>query len=429
MILVQEHKEPQHNLKTEKFLTPKRLSLALSQHAGEPSTPCVSLGQEIKEAQNIATSSGYISSPLHAPCDGKIIAIEIGNHPVLRKSECITIQCQANNKGYPSLIKNIENTTKESLLKDIKDAGIVGLGGAAFPAHVKLNPPKKIDTIVINGCECEPYLSTDNRMMIENLTEIFKGIEIIAKIIEPNEIIFAIESNKPEAIKKLNLFINTKKFGFSKIRLSVLKTAYPQGGEKQLIFSTTNRKVEPGKLPLDIGCLVQNVATAFAIYEAVYLKKPLIERLVSFCGDALLKPKNVWVKIGTSLQELFDEKILEFKEEPKKVISGGPMMGVCLDNLNYPILKGSGGFLFLSSPVSEEKEYPCIRCARCIDACPMNLLPLEYAKIIKKEKYNLLTDLSIKDCIECGCCAWVCPSKIPLVHYVKIGKKYEPKNI
>jgi len=428
MISVQEHKEPQHSLKTEKFLKPKRLSLALSQHTGKASLPCVSIGQEIKEAQNIANSSGYISSSLHAPCNGKVLSIDIGNHLVLKKSKCITIQCQPDNKLYPPIIKNIENITKESLLKDIADAGIVGLGGAAFPTHVKLNPPKKIDTLIINGCECEPYLATDNRMMLENLSEIFKGIEVIAKLIEPKEIIFAIENNKPEAIKKINLFISIKKVKLQKLSLAILKTAYPQGGEKQLIFSTTKRKVEPEKLPLDVGCLVQNVATAFAIYEAVYLKKPLIERLVSFCGDALLKPKNIWVKIGTSLQELFDEKILEFKKEPKKIISGGPMMGVCMNSLNYPILKGSGGFLFLSDPIIEEKEYPCIRCARCIDTCPMNLLPLEYVKIVKKEKYDLLTNLNIKDCIECGCCAWGCPSKIPIVHYVKIGKKYEPKS-
>jgi electron transport complex protein RnfC len=188
----------------------------------------------------------------------------------------------------------------------------------------------------------------------------------------------------------------------------------------------TGRKVPPAGLPFDVNCLVHNVATCFAIYDAVYNQKPLIERLVSFAGDALVKPKNIWVKIGTTLKELFDKKILEFKDEPRKIICGGPMMGIALDGLDYPILKGTGGFLFLKDG-EQKPESPCLRCARCVDVCPMNLLPLEYMKKVKEEEFDSLNELNISDCIECGCCTYVCPAKIPLVHYIKQGKLYAPK--
>jgi len=302
------------------------------------------------------------------------------------------------------------------------------MGGAAFPTQVKLSPPKEIDTLIINGCECEPYLATDYRLMVENLEEIFKGIEIICRLIKPKQVIIAIEDNKPLAIKKSNRFVSVRKFALPEAKVIVLKSSYPQGSEKQLIQSTTKRKVPPRGLPLDVGCLVHNVATCFAIYEAIYLGKPLIERLVSFCGDALVEPKNIWLKIGTTLKELFDQKILEFKTPPEKIISGGPMMGISLDSLDYPILKGTGGFLFLKDLKNIGEESPCIRCARCIDVCPMNLMPLEYAKRVRIEEYNNLDQLNIVDCIECGNCAYTCPGKIPIVHYVKIGKKYAPKS-
>jgi len=206
------------------------------------------------------------------------------------------------------------------------------------------------------------------------------------------------------------------------LQLKILKSVYPQGGEKQLILNTTRKKVPPKKLPADVGCLVFNVSTIFAIYEAVYLNKPLIERLVCFCGDALKNPKNIWVKIGTTLEELFNEKILEFAHQPKRIISGGPLMGLSLSSLKYPILKNSGGFLFIANDIENTIETPCIKCARCVDVCPMNLLPMEFAKLTKHQDYQKLSQFYIADCIECGCCAYICPAKIPIVHYTKIGK-------
>lgn len=422
MIRVDEYKEPQHNLHSEKFLSPGKLYLPLVQHTGKPSIATVKPLDVVKTGQIIADSDGLISAKLHAPKKIKVLAIDDWYHPVLKRAKCIIAETIEEEHNYNQR-DNIRKLSKEELLEIIKESGIIGMGGAAFPTHVKLNPPKKIETLIINGCECEPYLANDYRLMVENMDAIFKGIEIICRIIEPKNVIFAVESNKPEAIKKLHLIKSMKKHRLPGLFLAILKTAYPQGGEKQLIYATLKRKVAGGKLPFDVGCLVQNVGTCFAVYEAVFLNKPLIERLVTFAGDALIAPKNIWVKIGTTLKELFDKKILAFRTEPKKIISGGPMMGIALDNLDYPILKASGGFLFLNKiELHEEKQ--CIHCARCIDACPVNLLPIEYAKRVKKDEYAQLNGLNIKDCIECGCCSYVCPAKIPLLHYIKIGKKY-----
>ncbi len=421
MVPIEEHKSPQHNIASEKFLTPKKLYLPLSQHIGAPSVACIEMGSEVEERGVIAKEAGYISARLHAPASGKFLGLENWAHPNLKRAPAMVIQAQEKTFNY-SQRKGIETLTNQELLEIIKNNGIVGMGGAAFPTHVKLKPPKRIDTLIINGCECEPYLATDYRLMVENLNDIFKGIEIISRLTNPKKIIFAIEENKPAAIKKINLAVNTKKFDLPQMSVVILKSRYPQGGEKQLIQATTKRKILPQKLPLDVGCLVHNVATCFAIYEAIYFNKPLIERLVSFCGDALVAPKNIWVKIGTTLKELFDNKILELKKEPKKIICGGPMMGIALNNLDYPILKASGGYLFLEKEAIDSQEKPCIRCGRCIDVCPMNLMPLEYPKRVKNDDFEPLGDFNIADCIECGCCAYACPAKIPIVHYVKLGK-------
>jgi electron transport complex protein RnfC len=427
MLKIREYKEPQHNLSTEKFFSPKKLYLPLSQHTGKPPSLCVKEREVVEEVQLIAKKDALISSNLHSPKKGIISKITNFNHPILKKARTVILECQEEEKkAYKT--RSVEDFSKEKLLNIIEEKGIVGMGGAAFPTYVKLNPPKKVDTLIINGCECEPYLACDYRLMVENIEEIFKGIEIICKIIEPKEVFFAVEDNKEEAIKKINLCLSLKKFNLPKAKLVILKTSYPQGGEKQLIYSITKRKVPPKGLPFDVGCLVQNVATCFAIYEAVYLDKPLIERVVSFCGDALKEPKNLWIKIGTTLSELFQQNILQFKKEPKKIICGGPMMGTALDGLDYPILKATGGFLFLSQDVELEEETPCLRCARCVDACPMQLLPLEFVRRVKIEDFDSLEDFNIVDCIECGSCSYVCPAKIPLVHYIKVGKKYASSN-
>ena len=423
MLKVAERKEPQHNISTERALPAKKLYLTLSQHTGKPSQPCVKINDIVEEGQMIAKDDGYISAALHAPSKGKITAIGDYYHPSLGRAQAITLDCIDEDKKYLEE-SGVAELSKEEIKEKVKNAGIVGMGGAAFPTHVKLSPTKKIDTLIINGCECEPYLAADYRLMVENLHHILKGVELICKVIEPENVIFAVEENSTDAIKKINQYKSLKRITLPNFKLAILKSHYPQGGEKQLIRSTTSRRVPPKGLPFDVGCLVNNVATCFAVYEAIYLAKPLTQRLVSFCGDALESPKNLWVKIGTPLKDLFDNGTLKLKTDPKKIICGGPMMGTALDNLNYPVLKGTGGFLFLSEDVSCDEEGPCIRCARCVDVCPMNLLPLEYAKLTKKEEFDNLGNFNIVDCMECGNCAYSCPASIPLVHYIKIGKKY-----
>ncbi|MDD4182932.1 MAG: electron transport complex subunit RsxC [Candidatus Omnitrophica bacterium] len=422
MLRVEEHKSPQHNLSCEKFLNPQRLYLPLSQHTGRPSQACVK-PQDIAEcAQVIALEDGHISARLHAPKKIKIISIDDWYHPILKKAKCIIAEPIETEEHKFIPREKIGAIGKEALLQIIRDSGIVGMGGAAFPTHVKLRPPKKIETLIINGCECEPYLASDYRLMVEKLDEIFKGIEIICKIIEPREVIFVVEDNKTEARKKLHLAFSLKKYKLPNFSLEILKTAYPQGGEKQLIYSTKKSKVPSGGLPLDVGCIVHNVATCFAIYEAVYFDKPLIERLVTFAGDALVSPKNVWVKIGTPLNELFDKGVLQFKTEPKKIICGGPMMGIALDNLNYPVLKGTGGFLFLSKDYLLGEEGPCIRCGSCVRECPMSLMPTLIDLASRNENWEQALIYGSADCIECGICSYVCPTNRRLVQSIKQAK-------
>ena len=428
MVKVREHKLPQHNISTTKYLTPKKAYLPLIQHIGKPARQIVQPEEEVEDGQLIAEADGLVSSHIHSPIKGKISAISDFNHPLLQRSKAVVIEAKEEQKDNFSVSQEKGDYSREDILRLVKEAGIVGMGGAAFPTHVKLNPPKKIDTLIINGCECEPYLTCDYRLMIENTHGIFKGIELIARVLKPKNIYFAVENNKPQALKKINSFISTKKYNLSRMQLKVLKSAYPQGAEKQLIYSVTKRKVPAGGLPFDAGCMVNNVATCFAIYEAVYFKKPLIERIVSFCGDALDKPKNIWVKVGTTVKELFDSGVLSFKQEPKKVIFGGPMMGIAVKNLDYPILKGTSGVLFLSQEADSSSEAQCIRCSRCVDSCPMGLLPLEFVKLVKQERFKDLDNFYLKDCIECGSCSFVCPAKIPLVHYIKIGKTYAAGN-
>jgi len=423
MAHVKEHKEPQAHTASESFLTPSKLFIPLSQHVGAICQPTVKVGDIVEEGSIIASSNVFVSAAIHAPLKAKVVKIDTLRHPILKRAQGIILEPIIETKNYP-IRQTIDDLTKEQLIAIIKNSGVVGMGGAAFPTHIKLNSPKPIDTIIINGCECEPYLACDNRLMIENGKEILTGIEIAAKIIQPKKIIFAIENNKPEAIKKINQAINESTIKNVPVELKVMKSVFPQGGEKQLIQAITGIKIPGGKLPLDYGCLVTNVATCFAIHDAVYMDKPLTQRLVTFAGDALVTPKNIWIKIGTTLKELFDKKILEFKCEPKKIISGGPMMGTAIDGLDYPILKATGGFLFLAKS-GNTKETACIRCSRCVDACPMNLLPLEYAKLAKKEEFDAAMNIyNVADCMECGLCAWSCPAKIPLTHYAKTIKKY-----
>jgi len=359
MIRLEERKSPQENFFTQKFY-PKKVVVPLSQHTGKPARILVSKSQKVTIGQIIGEKDGFISSNIHSPITGKIIEIKDFNHHLLKRCKAILIESEKEEDFIKEERKDIESLNREDLLKIIEYSGIVGLGGACFPTHVKLSPPKKIDTLIINGCECEPYLTCDYRLMVEHTESIIKGIELVVRILNPQRVIIAIENNKPEAVKRFNSKLHTKKYNLPQTKVEILPSSYPQGGEKQLIYNLLKRKVPADGLPFDVGVVVQNVGTCFAIYEAIYFKKPLIERIITFAGSSLKEPKNLWIRVGTLISELFERGVLQFKHEPKKIILGGPMMGKTIESLDYPLTKGVSGVLFFSSKdVEEYKENNC----------------------------------------------------------------------
>ncbi|MCX7785906.1 MAG: electron transport complex subunit RsxC [candidate division WOR-3 bacterium] len=418
-----EFKELSAHKPIEKAPIPKRVFRPYIQHTGIRTKPIISIGDTVKVGTKIGEAEGYISVPIHASISGKVIDISEIDHPVLPTR---TLTCVIESDGQDIWEENIkerdyQNFSREELISIIRDAGIVGLGGAAFPTYVKLSPPKEkpIDTLIINGCECEPYLTADHRLMLEKPNEIFEGAKIIAKILNVSQVIIGIEDNKPDAIKVMKQSISQDN------RFSVvgLKTKYPQGAEKQLIKALLNRKVPSGGLPMDVGALVQNVGTALAVYEACRFNKPLIERVVTVTGSCIREPKNLLVRLGTPVYDLINF-CGGYIKEPAKIIFGGPMMGIAQYNDELPIIKGTSGIVILSQEeVKVSEEAPCIRCARCVSACPMDLLPCELNNFIRKKEFEKAQAYNLFDCIECGCCAYVCPAKIKLVHAFIYAKR------
>ena len=402
---------------------PKKVILPLQQHTGATCEAIVKADDYVKVGQKIAESKAFVSAPIHASISGKVLGIAKAAHPIL--GECNAIIIESNGKiewdGSVKQRENADNLSKDELKNIIKEAGIVGLGGAAFPTHVKLSPlpNKPIDTVILNGAECEPYLTCDHALMLEETEKIIKGFQIIIKTLEPKDCYIGIEDNKENAIalfeeKLLNMGLKDK------IKVIRLKTIYPQGAEKNLIYSITKRKVpNSGGLPMDVGCIVQNVQTAEAIYDAVYEGKPLIERVVTVTG-AVKEPKNLLVKIGTPVKDLI-EYCKGYEGSVAKIISGGPMMGIAQYTDEIPIIKGSSGILVQKEEIIEE-EKDCIRCGRCVDVCPMILMPTMIAHYAKKDDIDKCEEYFALDCYECGCCSYVCPSKIPLVHWIKYAK-------
>ena len=427
-----EHKELTVDKKIRPLNAPAEVILPLGQHIGAPNKAIVNVGDSLKAGQRIGETDAFVSSPVHSSVSGKVKAISSFFNPVLGKSPAITIENDGKNETI-AFVKREEPETlpKEELIKIIKDAGIVGMGGATFPTHVKLNVPKgkSIDTLIVNGAECEPYLTCDHRLMLEKTNEILKGIKIVARILGVKNIILGVEENKLSAIFALEKHARqiNKNSPQTPIQIIMLKTKYPQGGERQLLKAILKREVPPGKLPLDVGALVQNVGTCFAIYEAVYEGKPLTERCVTFTGSPLAEPGNFVVKLGMRLRDAI-ESSGGFKEDPAKIIVGGPMMGAAQYSLDIPIIKGVTGVVFLSKKESEVlEETPCIRCAKCVDICPVNLTPTEIMRMVKYLKWYNMPKLHATDCMECGACAYTCPSSIPLVQYIKLAKLEELK--
>lgn len=416
MVKLAENKHYSQNKAVEKLPVPSKVYLPLIQHLGKICNPEVKVGDTVKFGQRIASAEANVYAPIHASIPGTVSAIKDWPHPVLGRAKAIVLE----GNGLPEESFNLKSRQEIGKLspadirKIVLDAGIVGMGGASFPTHIKLNPPKPLDVLIINGAECEPYLTADSRLMVEKTAQVAEGAELIAACLGIKKIYIGIEDNKPEAIKAFS--------GFSRIKVKVLESDYPQGGEKQLIQNILGKQIPRGKLPFDIGVLVQNVATVYAVYEAVFKGKPLVERLVTVTGSCLANPKNLLVRLGTPIKNLIDF-CGPLQEEPAKIIIGGPMMGIAQYTDEVPIIKSSGGLLLMSEKEAKTiEEGPCIRCAACVRGCPVGLMPCQINLSSEKSLWSSAKDYGASDCIECGICNYVCPANRRLLQTIKRAK-------
>ncbi len=402
----------------------KEFIIPLSQHIGAPSKVLVEKEQEVKRGEVLSEAGGFVSVPVHSPVNGVVKKIDDFPNPVSGKGQAVLIERKEEDDD--SWIESVQfnekyiELSKKEMLDLIKAAGIAGMGGATFPTHVKLSPPadKKIDVLLLNGAECEPYLTADHRLMLENAEEIINGVKILNKVMGVERAIIGIENNKMDAVEVMKKASE----GIKEIEVMAFHVKYPQGAEKQLIKAALNREVPVGGLPMDIGCVVSNVGTAKAVFDAVAWKKPLVSRVVTITGDSINDPKNLEIRIGTSFQEVIDY-CGGLKEDVKKVIMGGPMMGMAQHNLEVPVVKGTSGILTLSEKSSYlPEEEPCIQCARCVEVCPMGLLPTTIARLSEFDRYEAAEEKGILNCIECGSCSYICPASRYLIQYIRYGK-------
>lgn len=400
---------------------PKILTYPVQQHLGAPCTPCVKVGDYVKMGQKIADSEAFVSAPIHSSVSGTVIDIKQCPVPNGSMVESIIIE----NDFCDTLDEAIKPIDYMSVDPDIipaivRDAGIVGMGGATFPTHIKLNPPdkSKIDTIIVNAAECEPYITSDHRVMIETPEELVEGLKIILKRFGITNGHIAIEDNKKDAIKLLR-----EKCEGEEISVDTLKKKYPQGSEKHLIYAVTKRKVPAGKLPADVGVIVVNVDTAAAIARKFRYGLPLMRRIVTVAGTPFEKEINYNVRIGTGIDYII-EKNGGFSKEPAKVIIGGPMMGVAQFRLDVPVIKGTSALLaFTEEEARIPEEENCIRCGKCVESCPMNLMPLYLQQYARKDDMDACEKYNVTSCIECGCCSYGCPSKRQLVQTIRVAKR------
>ena len=401
---------------------PQKVVIPLLQHTGAINESIVKPGDLVKKGEKIGESKKFISAPVHSSISGKVSVIKKSLTPLGKEVPSVVIESDNRNEEFLSKKIDWKKESIESIKNRIREAGIVGLGGAAFPTVVKLSPPeeKKIDTVILNGCECEPYLTADYRLMVEKPEEILEGFQIILKVLDVKNGYIGIEDNKPEAVKSLKFKIQNSKF---KIKIIVLPTKYPQGAEKQLIKAITKREVPSGGLPMDVGVVVQNISTALAIKEAVVDGKALVERVVTVSGPRVKNPGNFRVRIGTPISELITASG-GLPDDTERIIVGGPMMGIAQQTIEIPVTKGMTGILLLPKDefLSEEIE-PCIRCGKCNDVCPMNLLISEIGRYAENKDWESTKKLGLDDCMECGACAYVCSAKRPLVQYIKWAKE------
>lgn len=385
----------------------------LSQHIGAPASPIVQKGDHVLKGQKIAEAGGFVSAPIYATVSGTVKAIEKRYNPTGSKADCIVVENDgAYTEAEPLQVKPLEDMTKEEIVTLIGDAGIVGMGGAGFPTKVKLSPkqPEKIEYIIANCAECEPYITADYRRMLENTEELVSGMRVILSLFENAKGIFGVEDNKRDCIDKLSEAIKDE----PRMEVKVLQTKYPQGAERQLIYAVTRRGIHAAMLPADAGCIVDNVETLVGIHHAVVKARPLTERVVTVSGDAVAKPGNFKVLLGTNHQELI-EAAGGFKQEPQKVISGGPMMGFAMMTLDTAITKTSSSILgFTEDAVAKAKATACINCGRCVEICPSRIIPSRLADYAERQDEAVFTEQNGLECVECGSCSYVCPAKRPL---------------
>jgi electron transport complex protein RnfC len=398
---------------------PEKVFMPFLQHFGSPAESLVSKGDEVSLGQKIGEGKTLFSAAVHSSISGKVLAVDHYIHPGGNLVPAVTIANDGEDR-YVSLEKEEKDPlslSPEEIRQKVKEAGIVGLGGAAFPTSVKLTPPKDkpIDTIIINGCECEPVLTADYRLMLEFPEDILKGGEIICKATGATRLMVGIEDNKLSAFETLKKYAQN-----TRTEIALLKTKYPQGAEKNLISALLQREVPRGGLPFDVGVVVQNVGTTKAVWEAVNQGVPLYQRAITVSGSGIKEPKNLLVRLGTPFKD-----IVEFcgglKDGANMLIMGGPMMGISQWSLDVPLVKATSGILAWDSP-PPVLEYTCISCSRCVGHCPMRLVPTQLMKCVKYENFSLAETWGILDCVECGCCQYVCPSRIPLVHWIRLGK-------
>ncbi len=419
----QEGKHYSEKKNIESLPQPNTVYIPLQQHIGAPTNLLVKKGQEVKTGEKVGEVNSFVSAPVHASISGKVKNIQNIDHPVSGKGQAVVIE-GGENTEWIDTIKFEENYCDLSIqeMRDrIKNAGLAGLGGATFPTHVKLSPPpdKKIDVAILNGAECEPYLTADHRLMLENTQDILNGFRIIMKILGVKRGIIGIEDNKPDAIQAMKNAVKNE----SGMEIAVFPVKYPQGAEKQMIKAVLDREVPSGGLPMDVGVVVQNVGTAKAIFDAVSSQKPLTHRVVTVTGPGVKEPKNVLVPIGTPFKDVIDF-CGGLTENASKIIMGGPMMGLSQPHLDVPVVKGTSGILVLEETEAHiPVEEPCINCGRCVEICPSQLLPTTLQMLVNNERYEEAELLHLMDCIECGSCSFICPANRRLVHGIRFGKR------